>query len=52
MHRDDHVKSVDAFVAARDFLLAHRDDYESAYRGFRTRDMNTRSPLEFWEEDL
>lgn len=25
----------DAFVAARDFLLAHRDDYETAYRDFR-----------------
>ena len=24
-----------AFVQARDFLLAHRTDYESAYAGFR-----------------
>ena len=25
----------DAFIAARDFLLAHRTDYESAVRAFR-----------------
>jgi acetyl-CoA synthetase len=29
------MKSAAAFIAARDFLLAHRDDYQSAYRGFR-----------------
>ena len=23
-----------SFLAARDFLLAHREDYETAYRGF------------------
>src|SRR5689334_9630104 len=27
--------SADEFFAARDFLLAHRDDYEAAYRGFK-----------------
>jgi acetyl-CoA synthetase len=27
-------KSAEAFIAARDFLLAHRDDYERAYREF------------------
>ena len=27
--------SAEAFVAARDFLFAHRDDYEGAYRDFR-----------------
>jgi len=27
--------SADRFLAARDFLLAHRDDYETAYRDFR-----------------
>jgi acetyl-CoA synthetase len=25
---------IDAFIAARDFLLAHHDDYETAYAGF------------------
>jgi acetyl-CoA synthetase len=29
------VKSTQAFIAARDFLLAHREDYEHAYRHFR-----------------
>ena len=28
-------QGVQAFLAARDFLLAHREDYESAYRDFR-----------------
>jgi acetyl-CoA synthetase len=27
--------SATAFIEARDFLLAHREDYETAYRGFR-----------------
>jgi acetyl-CoA synthetase len=27
--------STDAFLAARDFLLAHREDYQTAYREFR-----------------
>ncbi|MGW5097354.1 AMP-binding protein [Streptomyces nodosus] len=27
-------EATDAFRAARDFLLAHREDYDSAYRGF------------------
>jgi acetyl-CoA synthetase len=27
--------SLSAFLAARDFLFAHREDYETAYRGFR-----------------
>jgi acetyl-CoA synthetase len=27
--------STQAFLAARDFLVAHRDDYETAYRDFR-----------------
>src|SRR5919199_1432734 len=26
---------LDAFLAARDFLIANREDYEAAYRGFR-----------------
>jgi len=25
----------ESFTAARDFLLAHREDYEAAYTGFR-----------------
>ena len=29
------MKSAAAFLAARDFLLAHREDYERAYAGFR-----------------
>jgi acetyl-CoA synthetase len=29
------VNSANEFLAARDFLLAHRDDYERAYRSFR-----------------
>jgi acetyl-CoA synthetase len=28
-------QGVQAFLAARDFLLAHREDYETAYRDFR-----------------
>src|SRR5215470_12268227 len=27
--------SAQAFVAARDFLLRHREDYDTAYRGFK-----------------
>jgi acetyl-CoA synthetase len=27
--------AIDAFLAARDFLLAHRTDYDTAYAGFR-----------------
>jgi acetyl-CoA synthetase len=30
---------VEAFRAARDFLLAHRDDYDTAYRDFRWPDL-------------
>ncbi|HEY8038930.1 MAG TPA: AMP-binding protein [Polyangiaceae bacterium] len=29
------MSSIDAFIAARDLLLRHRDDYERAYREFR-----------------
>jgi acetyl-CoA synthetase len=29
------MREIDAFLAARDFLLRHRDDPETAYRGFR-----------------
>jgi len=29
------VDALKSFLAARDFLLAHREDYETAYRGFR-----------------
>lgn len=27
--------AIDAFIAARDFLLAHRNDYDTAYKGFK-----------------
>ena len=32
--------SAAAFVKARDFLIAHREDYERAYRGFRWPDLD------------
>jgi acetyl-CoA synthetase len=32
--------SLSAFLAARDFLLANRTDYETAYRGFRWPDLD------------
>ncbi|MFD1659529.1 AMP-binding protein [Streptomyces caeni] len=31
----DAIDATDAFRAARDFLLAHREDYATAYEGFR-----------------
>ena len=34
-------QGVQAFLSARDFLLAHRDDYETAYRDFRWPRLNT-----------
>jgi acetyl-CoA synthetase len=33
--------SVRAFYAAREFLFAHRDDYDTAYRDFRWPDLDT-----------
>ena len=35
------VDSLTSFLAARDFLLAHRDDYETAYRDFRWPQLDT-----------
>ena len=35
------VDALKSFLAARDFLLAHRDDYETAYRGFRWPQLDT-----------
>jgi len=32
-------RELDRFLAARDFLLRHRDDYETAYRDFRWPDL-------------
>jgi acetyl-CoA synthetase len=34
-------QSVQAFLSARDFLLAHREDYETAYHDFRWPQLNT-----------
>ena len=33
--------SILAFLAARDFLLARREDYEAAYAGFRWPTLDT-----------
>jgi acetyl-CoA synthetase len=33
--------STETFLAARDFLIAHREDYETAYRGFRWPQLDT-----------
>ena len=33
--------SVQAFYAARGFLFAHRDDYDTAYRDFRWPELDT-----------
>jgi acetyl-CoA synthetase len=35
------VDALKSFLAARDFLLAHRDDYETAYRDFRWPQLET-----------
>ena len=36
----DRSADLKAFLAARDFLLSHREDYETAYRDFRWPDLS------------